>query len=323
MMCLLLTALIWGLSFVAQVQGMDAMSPMFFNATRFTLGAVCLLPLLWVRCGKKRAVDASETPKSAARRIPQTLIPVICGLALFAASTAQQYGIMFGRSAGRAGFLTALYIVMVPLLAAIFLRRRIGASVVIAVALAVVGFYFLCITDGFGSLGPADWLLLGSALLFAVHILVIDETGSRIDPIVLSFGQFATTAALSWVGAIAEGSVDWTAVSQAWMPIVYAGVGSVGIAYTLQVVGQQWVPPTRASLILSLESFFSALGGALFLGETMTGRGYFGCALIFAGTLLAQMPVGTRSLSPSSDDDKTDFGTPVTSAASDAPAKAR
>lgn len=329
MLSLLLTALIWGFAFVAQVQGMDLMSPMFFNATRFTLGALSLVPiLLWQRGrgsadkGDTAGVDVVGTeasravstdaasngasdvvtitgaelnankPDSAVARLlaNPVVISVICGIVLFTASTLQQYGILYGKSAGRAGFLTAMYIVMVPLLACVFLRRRIGMLVFVAVALSIAGFYLLCITDGFGSIGLADILLVFTAVLFAVHILVIDTLGGTMDAIKLSFGQFCTTAVLSWAGSLIEGSVDWAGAAHSWIPILYAGIGSVGIAYTLQVVGQQWVPPTRASLLMSLESFFSAVGGALLLGEVMTPRGYLGCALIFLGTLLAQAP---------------------------------
>ena len=316
MLSLLLTALIWGFAFVAQVQGMDSMSPMFFNAARFTLGALSLVPiLLWMRgrgsadkgdtagadvVGTEASVAVStdaasngasdvvtitgaklnaNKPDSAVARLlaNPVVISVICGIVLFTASTLQQYGILYGKSAGRAGFLTAMYIVMVPLLAFVFLRRRIGMLVFVAVALSIAGFYLLCITDGFGSIGLAD-------------ILVIDTLGGTVDAIKLSFGQFCTTAVLSWAGSLIEGSVDWAGAAHSWIPILYAGIGSVGIAYTLQVVGQQWVPPTRASLLMSLESFFSAVGGALLLGEVMTPRGYLGCALIFLGTLLAQAP---------------------------------
>lgn len=306
MFCLLLTALIWGFAFVAQVQGMDSMSPMFFNACRFTLGALSLVPILWWQRKKASnrqgsvtysnaggaSVAASRNPRSwwVALLANPVCIAVLCGIVLFTASTLQQYGILYGKSAGRAGFLTALYIVMVPLLAFVFLRRRIGIAVLAAVILAVIGFYLLCITDGFGSIGLADILLVFTAILFAAHILVIDTLGSKVDAIMLSFGQFCTTAVLSWIGSAIEGSVNWTGALHSWIPILYAGIGSVGIAYTLQVVGQQWVPPTRASLLMSLESFFSAVGGAIFLGEVMTPRGYLGCALIFLGTLLAQAP---------------------------------
>ena len=180
------------------------------------------------------------------------VVSVICGIVLFTASTVQQYGILYSGSAGRSGFITALYIVMTPLLAFLILRRRVTMNVIVSVAIAVVGFYLLCITDGFGSITLADVVLLSTAVLFAGHIL----------------------------GAM-----------QSWFPIVYAGIGSAGVAYTLQVVGQQLVPPSRAAVIMSLESFFSAVGGALLLGEVMTTRAYIGCALIFIGTVLAQVPV--------------------------------
>ncbi|RSX56723.1 Transporter, drug/metabolite exporter family [Bifidobacterium samirii] len=303
MACLTLTALIWGFAFVSQVQGMESMTPLFFNASRFTLGALSLIPLLAFNAARRRGEAAQESTHqredgeaSAAAPLPVRLwsnpvvVGVVCGVFLFLASTLQQYGIAVGRSAGRAGFITALYIVMVPLLAFVFLRRRVGVTTLASVAVAVVGFYVLCVTDGFGTLTLADWLLLFTAVLFAAHILVIDVWGSRIDPILLSFVQFATTALLSWAGSLVEGSVDWAGAADAWIAVVYAGLGSVGVAYTLQAVGQRWVPPTRASLIMSLESFFSVVGGALLLGESMTPRGYLGCALIFAGTLLAQLP---------------------------------
>lgn len=306
--CLVLTALIWGLAFVSQVQGMDSMSPLFFNATRFSLGALSLIPLLVflrMRKGKdgegngegNQAVPPTVTMGNGREvTLPawagnQIVVGIICGLVLFTASTTQQYGVLYSRSAGRSGFITALYIVMVPLLAFAVLRRRIHLNVILSVALAVLGFYLLCITGGFGSITLADLVLLASAVLFAVHILVIDTLGRGLDALVISFFQIATTALLSWIGALAEGSVDWAGAGQGWFAIVYAGIGSVGVAYTLQVVGQQCVPPTRGAMLMSLESFFSALGGAIILGEVMTPRGYLGCALIFAGTMLAQLPV--------------------------------
>ena len=219
------------------------------------------------------------------------VVSIICGIVLFTASTVQQYGILYSGSAGRSGFITALYIVMTPLLAFVILRRRVHLSVIISVAISVIGFYLLCVTDGFGSITLADMVLLFTAVLFAGHILVIDTFGRDMDPILLSFGQITTTAIISWIGSIIEGSIDWAGAAQSWIAIVYAGVCSAGVAYTLQVIGQQLVPPTRASVIMSLESFFSAVGGALLLGEIMTTRAYLGWALIFAGTILAQLPI--------------------------------
>ena len=292
MACLVLAALIWGFAFVSQVQGMDSTTPLFFGATRFTLGSISLIPLLWFR----RSTIAEPLGNGAIVAMPKwagnpIVVSIICGIVLFTASTVQQYGILYSGSAGRSGFITALYIVMTPLLAFVILRRRVHLSVIISVAISVIGFYLLCVTDGFGSITLADMVLLFTAVLFAGHILVIDTFGRDMDPILLSFGQITTTAIISWIGSIIEGSIDWAGAAQSWIAIVYAGVCSAGVAYTLQVIGQQLVPPTRASVIMSLESFFSAVGGALLLGEIMTTRAYLGCALIFAGTILAQLPI--------------------------------
>ena len=261
MACLVLAALIWGFAFVSQVQGMDSTTPLFFGATRFTLGSISLIPLLWFRRStiaeqerKRRETQGKPSitlgngaivamPKWAGNPI---VVSIICGIVLFTASTVQQYGILYSGSAGRSGF---------------------------------------------GSITLADMVLLFTAVLFAGHILVIDTFGRDMDPILLSFGQITTTAIISWIGSIIEGSIDWAGAAQSWIAIVYAGVCSAGVAYTLQVIGQQLVPPTRASVIMSLESFFSAVGGALLLGEIMTTRAYLGCALIFAGTILAQLPI--------------------------------
>lgn len=306
MACLVLAALIWGFAFVSQVQGMDSTTPLFFGATRFTLGAISLIPLLWFRRNtiaeqERKRRETQEKPtialgNGAIVAMPEwtgnpIVVSIICGIVLFTASTVQQYGILYSGSAGRSGFITALYIVMTPLLAFVILRRRVHLSVIISVAISVVGFYLLCVTDGFGSITLADLVLLFTAVLFAGHILVIDTFGQDMDPILLSFGQISTTAVLSWIGSVIEGSVDWSGAAQSWIAIVYAGVCSAGVAYTLQIIGQQLVPPTRASVIMSLESFFSAVGGALLLGEIMTTRAYIGCALIFAGTILAQLPI--------------------------------
>jgi len=189
MACLVLTAMIWGFAFVSQVQGMDSTTPLFFGATRFTLGAVSLLPLLWFR---RDGIARRERARRAAGHGPDVVFgdgrkmtmpawlgnpvvaSVICGVVLFTASTVQQYGILYSGSAGRSGFITALYIVMTPLLAFVVLRRRVHAGVMVSVAISVVGFYLLCVTDGFGSITVADVVLLLTAVLFAGHILVID-----------------------------------------------------------------------------------------------------------------------------------------------------
>lgn len=197
MACLVLAALIWGFAFVSQVQGMDSTTPLFFGATRFTLGSISLIPLLWFRRStiaeqerKRRETQGKPSitlgngaivamPKWAGNPI---VVSIICGIVLFTASTVQQYGILYSGSAGRSGFITALYIVMTPLLAFIILRRRVHLSVIVSVAISVIGFYLLCVTDGFGSITLADMVLLFTAVLFAGHILVIDTFGRDMDP---------------------------------------------------------------------------------------------------------------------------------------------
>lgn len=216
MACLVLAALIWGFAFVSQVQGMDSTTPLFFGATRFTFGAISLIPLLWFRRNtiaeqERKRRETQEKPtitlgNGAIVAMPEwtgnpIVVSIICGIVLFTASTVQQYGILYSGSAGRSGFITALYIVMTPLLAFVILRRRVHLSVIISVAISVIGFYLLCVTDGFGSITLADMVLLFTAVLFAGHILVIDTFGRDMDPILLSFGQITTTAILSWIGS--------------------------------------------------------------------------------------------------------------------------
>ena len=266
---LVMAAVIWGFAFVSQVQGMDSMSPLFFNAVRFTLGAISLLPVMALTRRRHRPADGgtrtddspasdlsvASSPAAGATTPWMTLaIGGACGVLLFTAGTLQQYGILYGRSAGRAGFITALYIVLVPLFG-LFAHRRVTALTGVSVIVALAGFYLLCLGDGFEAINMGDLMVFLGSVCFALHILTIDTLGSRIDPVLLSFIQFAVTALLSWIGALADGSIDWRGAAEAWIPVLYAGFGSVGIAYTLQSVGQRFVPPTRAALALSLESF--------------------------------------------------------------------
>ncbi|MEJ5922335.1 DMT family transporter [Bifidobacterium thermophilum] len=285
---LLLTALIWGFAFVSQVQGMQSVSPMFFNAIRFTLGAVSLAPVLVVLSRLRTGRTAQRQPAQAG---PGSLAcwSVVCGLVLWAGATTQQYGVQLSMSAGHSGFVTALYIVLVPVLGFLFLHRRIHLLTVLAIIVSIVGFYLLCVTDTIRGIGVGDLVLLASAVLYATHILVIDRVGGRLDPLKLSLGQYLVVSLLSWVATLIMHQVDWRGALACAGALAYAGIMSVGVAYTLQVVGQRYVPPSQASMIMSLESFFSAVGGALILHETMTGRGYLGCALIFVGTILAQI----------------------------------
>ncbi|MBM6981890.1 MAG: DMT family transporter [Bifidobacterium thermophilum] len=288
---LLLTSLIWGFAFVSQVQGMQSVSPMFFNAVRFTLGAVSLIPVLVVlsRLGVGRTMQSQQSQPDHAGPGGLACWSAVCGLILWAGATSQQYGIQLSMSAGHSGFVTALYIVLVPVLGFLFLHRRIHMLTVLAIIVSIVGFYLLCVTDSIRNIGVGDLVLLASAVLYATHILVIDRVGGRLNPIALSLGQYLVVSLLSWVSTLVLHQVDWQGALACAGALAYAGIMSVGVAYTLQVVGQRVVPPSQASMIMSLESFFSVVGGALILHETMSGRGYVGCAMIFLGTILAQI----------------------------------
>ncbi|MCI1984213.1 MAG: DMT family transporter [Bifidobacteriaceae bacterium] len=277
---LLLTAFIWGTSFVSQVAGMDALSPFAFNAVRFTFGAVSLLPVVLLRRGSARTFDLKKTLKYG----------LLCGCLLFCASSLQQYGVLYGMNAGRAGFITGLYIILVPLLG-ILIGKRARAMSFVAAVVSLSGLYLLCFAGSESAgFGIGDVLLLGGAVFFAIHILVVERIGTQIDPMHLSILQISTVAALSWVCTPFTGGLSFGAIGAVIWPILYSGVASTGIAYTLQIFGQNRMEAAPASIIMSLESFFSVVGGAVALHETMSVQAYIGCGLMLAGTILAQIP---------------------------------
>ena len=312
---LALTALIWGSAFVAQSVGMDYLGPFTFNSIRSAMGGLVLLPVLFILKGRGRK---SRQPESAAGEPSayvssmggpsagdssmgessvgessvgdrKTLVTggILCGIALAVASSLQQIGIVY-TSAGKAGVITALYILIVPIIR-LFLGRRAGRKVWIGVALAMAGMYFLCITDGF-SISKGDFLVFLCAVIFSVHILVIDHFAPKVDGVALSCIQFLVCGILCAVPMLALERPQVDEILAAWMPLAYAGVLSCGVAYTLQVIAQKNTDPTVASLLLSLESVFSVLTGWVILGERLSGRELFGCALVFAAVLLAQLP---------------------------------
>ncbi len=276
---LLLAALIWGSAFVAQSIGADLVEPFTFLAARSILGTLVLVPLVLVR--RKKA----ETPWNW----KITLVGgFCCGLALFAASGAQQIGMTLNASTSKAGFLTTLYVPMVPLLSLLFFRKRAPLQVWISVVLAVAGLALLSGLSGGFTAGEA--LLLVCALLFAVHILVVDRFAPKTDPVALSMVQFAACAVFSAVLALLTEQSGWGAVWAARWSIAYAGVLSSGVAFTLQVVAQKDTNPTVASLLMCMESVFSCICGWLILNDTLTGPELAGCALMFAAVILAQLP---------------------------------
>lgn len=288
---LFLTALIWGTSFVSQAVGMDSMGPFTFTAARSLLGGLVLLPVIFFR----RSREAEKKP------IPWriTLIGgVCCGLALTAAGLFQQFGIM-GTTVGKSGFITALYIIFTPILG-IFLKRKASLIVWIGALAAVVGMYLLCI-DGSLTIGTGDLLVLICSVLFAVHILVIDYFSPLADGVMLSCIQFFVCAVISGVLMLIFEKPSLGQLIDGAIPVLYAGVLSSGVGYTLQIVGQKGLNPTAAALILSLESVISSVAGYLayrvgFLttDQTMTARQVAGCAVVFAAVILVQVPIPNR-----------------------------
>lgn len=280
-MLLMLTAAIWGFAFVAQRVGMQYVGAFTFNGIRFALGSISLIPLIIYFRRKKAAEQTEETASTSA------LIPgLIAGSILFIAASLQQVGLVY-TTAGKAAFITGLYIVLVPMLG-IFLKQRIGINTWFGVVLAVVGLYFLSVNEDF-SIAKGDFLEIIGAFFWASHILVIDYFTKKVDALELSFVQFAACSVLSMGVALIFEDIAISGLSQALIPILYGGLFSVGIAYTLQVVAQKHAKPSHAAIILSMETVFAAIGGAILLHENLGGRGYFGCALMFAGMLLTQV----------------------------------
>lgn len=291
---LLLTATIWGTAFVAQSVGMDYVKPFTFNAVRSLIGGIVLIPCIFLLNRVNPPKQQETTPREAARS-RKTLIAggIWCGIFLAAASSFQQIGIQY-TTVGRAGFITACYIVIVPILGLIFLKKKCPASIWAAVALALAGLYLLCITDSF-SIGKGDFLVMICAVLFSVHILVIDHFSPLVDGVKMSCIQFFVCGIICAVPALLFERPIISALLAAWGPILYAGVFSCGVGYTLQVVGQKDMNPTVASLILSLESCISVLAGWVLLGQKLSLRELAGCVLMFAAILLAQLPAGKKT----------------------------
>ena len=295
---LLLTALIWGIAFVAQDVAMDAMEPFTFNAVRMLVAALALLPCIRLLDKlEHRRGDASGTYAPTASRSFRSMTPaqkrtlvlggVCCGVALAVGSSLQQLGIQ-DTSAGKAGFVTALYIVLVPLSGLLF-KRPVRRNVWLAVGLCLLGLFLLCVTDAL-TVGLGDLYLLLCAVAFTVHILVIDHFSPQTDCVRMSCLQFFIASALCGVMMVLTEHPSLHAVLRGWLPILYAGVLSGGVAYTLQMVAQRDTDPTVASLLLCLESVFAVLAQWALLGELLSGRELFGCGLMLAGIVLAQLP---------------------------------
>lgn len=286
---LLLTATIWGVAFVAQSVGMDYVGPFTFNMIRSIMGGIVLIPCIFLldRIAPKEKRELTETEKKQGRK---TLLTggICCGVLLAFASNLQQIGIQY-TTVGRAGFITACYIIIVPILSFLLFRKKCRGTIIFAVLLALIGLYLLCITDGF-TIGKGDFYVLLCSVLFSFHILVIDHFSPLVDGVKMSCIQFFVCGIVSGIPAVLTETIVWENILQAWMPILYAGVMSCGVAYTLQIVGQKNMNPTVASLILSMESCISVLAGWVILNQKLTVRELCGCVLMFAAIILAQLP---------------------------------
>lgn len=283
---LLLAALIWGSAFIFQKMGMDHVGPFTFGFFRFTLGSLALLPVIWTygKLNQKRSEPKEITPFN--NRV-LLLGGLQCGIANFIAGSLQQIGIMY-TTAGKAGFITSLDIIIVPILL-IFLKRRVSFFTWLGVAIAAFGLYLLCITDGF-TIQLGDGLVMACAVCYAFQILLIDYYSDRVDAIKLSFSQFLVAGLLSGIFMLLLETVELQAILDCAVPILYTAILEVSIAFTLQIIGQKDTPPAVAAIIMSLEAFFSAICGAIFLGETMSPKEIIGCGLMLTAFIISQIP---------------------------------
>ncbi len=273
---LVLTALIWGSAFVAQRVGLEYASPVFFNGVRSLLGALVLLP-----------VALLFSPKTPVNRRSTVVSGVLCGLTLFIATNLQQAGLAY-TDVGKAGFITTFYIILVPILS-LFLRRKPGKLTWLAVAVALGGLWFLCITPGAFRLQRGDLMELGCALFYALQIMVIDRYVRESNGVMMSCIQFAVCGVLSLGTAYLVTEPDFRVLLRGWVPLLYTGILSCGVAYTLQIIGQRELHPTVASLLMSLESVFAVLAGWLILHQSLSGRELLGCGLMLAAVVLVQL----------------------------------
>lgn len=277
---LLLTATIWGVAFVAQSVGMDYVGPFTFITARSMIGAVVLIPYIMLRRRQNK-----EGQKDGKLLI---IGGICCGVLLFVASSLQQFGVMY-TTVGKAGFITAMYIVIVPIIG-IFFRKKAGVKLWSGVALAVLGLYFLCMTSGVVSIQMGDVLTFFCAIAFAFQIMAVDYFAPKVDGVKLSFMQFAVSVVLGGIAMFLFESPSMEQILQAWLPILYAGALSSGVGYTLQIIGQRGMNPTVASLIMSLESVVSVIAGWVILRQSLSVRELFGCALMFGAIILVQLP---------------------------------
>ncbi len=277
---LLIGSVIWGAAFTAQRAGMDHVGAFTFSGVRMLLGCLVMIPPALL--SEKRTAAARVDPRR------QRKAGLVCGLFLFVATSLQQQGLVYA-TAGKAGFITALYVVLVPVAGLILFHKNPGRAVWVGVALAVAALFLLCVPAGGLQAEPGDLLLIGCAVCFTGQILAVDHYAPLVNGIALARDEFLVTGVLSMAVALLTEPIRWSGLREALFPILYAGILSSGVAYTLQIIGQRDVNPTLASLIMCLESVFAVLTGALVLGERLSPRELCGCGLMFAAVLLAQL----------------------------------
>lgn len=284
---LLLAALIWGCAFVAQTVAMDHVGPLTFQTSRAILGSAVLVPVIIVSDLIKKKKGIYKKPTRTDRK--NLLVGgLLCGAVLTVAAALQQIGINLGTSSGKSGFITAMYILLVPVLG-LFLKKKVRPVVWVCVGLGVIGLYLLCMKDGF-SIAEGDIYTLLCAVCFSVHILVVDHFSPTTDGVKLSCLQFFTMFILSGIAMLIFEKPSFQSILTAWLPICYAGIMSCGIAYTLQIIGQKHTEPAVASLLMSFESVFAVLAGIIILAESPSLQEYIGSAIMFVAIIISQLP---------------------------------
>ncbi len=286
---LLMTAIIWGSAFIAQSKGADVIGPFTFNTVRYALAVVALLPVIYIFSRKRNSENTVDQDIPRANGTKTLIIGGIAtGIALFTASSLQQYAMAF-TTAAKAGFITTLYVILVPIVG-IFLKKKIRPIIWFCALLAVIGLYLLSIKPGTFSISRGDFFVLLCALAFTGHILIIDYFSPKTDGVKLSCIQFAVVSIASFVAMMMTETFVLSEVLDAIIPLLYTGVLSSSVGYTCQIIAQKKADPVISSLILSLESVFAAIFGALILRESMSGREITGCAIMFVAIIIAQLP---------------------------------
>ena len=295
--CCLIAALFWGVAFVAQDVSVDLVEPFTFTAVRMAMGGATIALLLLIRfLASKKKKQIEEPPKKTNWQI-LLIGGIVCGCCLTVATVTQQIGLKY-TTAGKSGFITSCYIVLVPIIG-LFFKRKCPFFVWISLVLAVTGLYFLCIKGGFSGFGKGDLITLGCSLAFAVHILVIDYFIRRTDGMALACAQCFVCSLVSTAFMLVLEHPVWENLLKAWLPVLYTGVFSAGLAYMFQILGQKNLNPTVASIVMSLESVISVIAAWILLNQTLTVREIIGCIIIFGAIILAQMPQKKKKITVS------------------------